>query len=68
MTAKRDHLGRGVAEQQIIDESDDHARLVAANRNRNNLSFGGWMRLKLLHYLVWGSLIGAAVVYYYFFS
>jgi hypothetical protein len=60
MSADRDHLGRGVAEEQIIDESDDHARLVAANRNRNNLSFKGWMRLSLWHYLVWATLLGAA--------
>ena len=68
MGDERDHLGRGVAEQQQIDESDDHARLIAANRNRNNLSFGSWMRLHLIHLVVWSSMITFGLVYYFFFG
>jgi hypothetical protein len=54
-------------EQDPIDQSDDHARLVAANRNQNNLSASGWLHRTRLSYLTWGALVGAAAVYYSFF-
>ena len=67
MTASNDDYD-GTTEQQIIDEDDDYARLNAANRNANNLSFGAWMRLGILHYLVWAAVIGCTIGYLVFFS